>query len=45
MSINVINTTCNLNQCSDVQKFERDKRDRYLKALKEKGLSIRSGPG
>jgi putative transposase len=40
-AIGVIKTTCNLNQCSDVQGLERDKRDRYLKALKEKGLSTR----
>jgi hypothetical protein len=30
-----------INQCSDVQKLERDKKDRHLKALKEKGLSAR----
>jgi hypothetical protein len=40
-AISIIKTTCNINQCSDVEKLERDKRDIYLKALKEKGLSTR----
>jgi putative transposase len=40
-AISIIKKTCNLNQCSDVQRLERDKRNRYLRALKEKGLSTR----
>jgi len=40
-AITIIKKTCSVGQCSDVQKLEKDKRDRCLKALKDEGLSTR----
>ncbi len=40
-AITIIKKTCSVSQCSDVQNLEKDKRDRFLKALKDEGLSTR----
>lgn len=40
-AIDIIKKTCHVVHCTDIQGFERDKRDRCLKALKKKGLSMR----
>jgi len=40
-AIEIIKDICNIPHCIDLQKFEREERNRYLKALKEEGLSSR----
>jgi len=40
-AIEIIKSTYNISHCIDIQKFEVAERNRYLKALKEKGLSTR----
>ncbi len=40
-AITIIKKTCSVSQCSGVQNLEKDKRDMFLKALKDEGLSTR----
>lgn len=40
-AIEIIKNTCNIPHCIDLQKLEKDDRDKYLKSIKEKGLSTR----
>jgi hypothetical protein len=40
-AIKIIKRICNVPHCTEVQILEKDKRNRYLKALKEEGLSTR----
>ncbi len=39
--IEIIKMICNIPHCIDLQKLEKDDRDKYLKIIKEKGLSTR----
>lgn len=40
-AIDIIKRICSVSYCTDVQSFEKDKRDSCLKALKDEGLSTR----
>ncbi|MEN3005199.1 transposase [Dehalobacterium formicoaceticum] len=41
MVVEIIKQKCRVNHCSEIQSVEKDQRDRYLKFLKEEGLSTR----
>ena len=40
-AVTTIKKICSVGQCTDVQNLEEDVRDRFLKALKDEGLSTR----
>ncbi len=40
-AIKIIKEVCQINSCNEVQEVEKGQRDKYLKALKEQGLSTR----
>ncbi len=40
-AISIIKKTCSVRRCKDVENIEKDKRDRFLKVLKDEGLSTR----
>lgn len=40
-AIEIIKDTCKISHCIDLQKFEIEERDKYLRAIKDKGLSSR----
>jgi REP element-mobilizing transposase RayT len=40
-AIEIIKNTCDVFHCIELQSLEKDERDKYLKTLKEKGLSTR----
>nr|WP_279237190.1 transposase [Alkaliphilus pronyensis] len=41
-AIEIIKNTCNVNQCTDIQKLEKERRDNCVKVIKQQGLSTRS---
>lgn len=40
-AIEIIKEVCNITHCTDIQGLHKDERDKYLKLIKEKGLSTR----
>ncbi len=40
-AMKIIKNICNISHCIDLQKFHVDERDKYLKIIKERGLSTR----
>lgn len=40
-AIEIIQEVCNVLHCTDIQRFHKDERDKYLKIIKEEGLSTR----
>lgn len=40
-AIEIINNICNISHCTEIQMLERNKRNKYLKIIKEDGLSTR----
>ena len=40
-AVTIIKKICSVGKCTDVQNLEKDKRDKFLKALKDEGLSTR----